>query len=272
ESLYARVDWSPNVHVFVHDRLEPTTLADGLTLWGAAHRAPANTDGFLDRFAVDRSGVHLALFHGSERNWLAQQGSGKKAHAPFDSEQIERAGLHHAFLGHYHRPRDAARHTYPGNPDPLMFGEEGERGVVIATVAPDGSVQRERRRVTTSLFHDVEIDVSGCHSLQDVRDRVAECLRGLSGCARLTLNGELSPDVDLSLPSIVEAASWMDEVVPVLGAVRSGYDFRALADEPTVRGEFVREVTAAQLPDDVRRRVLIAGLRALDGRDDLEVL
>jgi DNA repair protein SbcD/Mre11 len=107
ESLYARLEWPSNVHVFREDRLEPVELEDGLTLWGAAHRAPANTDGFLDGFRVARGGVNVALFHGSERSRLVFEHEAKMPHAPFLGEQISEAGLSHAFCGHYHTPADA---------------------------------------------------------------------------------------------------------------------------------------------------------------------
>ena len=44
-------------------------------------------------------------------------------------------------------------------------------------------------------------------------------------------------------------------------------------DEQTIRGQFVRDVLSSdELDQDKRRRVLVTGLRALDGRgDDLEV-
>lgn len=64
----------------------------------------------------------------------------KQPHAPFRAEQIETSGLHFAFLGHYHAPRDKKHFTYPGNPEPLTFGETGQRGVVIATIGADGHV------------------------------------------------------------------------------------------------------------------------------------
>ena len=49
-------------------------------------------------------------------------------------------------------------------------------------------------------------------------------------------------------------------------------DLEALAEDPTVRGQFVRTVTGdPTLDDDVRRRVIVTGLRALDGRSDLGV-
>ena len=150
QSLYALVDWSENVHIFREAPLRSVRLSDRLTLWGAAHLTPANTGNFLDGFRVEGSGVHIALFHGAERSWFNAQGEGKEPHAPFDATQIEASGLSHAFLGHYHRPKDAESHTYPGNPDPLAFGEDGERGAVVATISEDGQIKRQRHSVAVS--------------------------------------------------------------------------------------------------------------------------
>ena len=154
QSLYATQEWSCNVHIFKEPRFVSVPLADGVTLWGAAHCVPANTDNFLEGFVADGTGAHIALFHGSERSWFSEQGGGKKPHAPFNAEDIERSGFLHAFLGHYHRSKDAQRHTYPGNPDPLEFGEDSERGAVIATINADSSmsenaVSSPKRKFTT---------------------------------------------------------------------------------------------------------------------------
>lgn len=271
QSLYSHIKWSPNVHVFKADRLEPVTLTDGLTLWGAAHRAPANTNGFLDGFRVDRGGIHIALFHGSERGSFILQGQGKAPHAPFDVDQLRVSGVHHAFVGHYHNPQDAEGFTYPGNPDPLSFGETGEHAAVIATVDHIGAVDRRRYAVAQSQVHDLTVDVTGCTSSQDVRDRVAGSLAALTGVARVTLEGELAPQVELRRQDLSSAAPRLDAVVVRVGSMHAGYDFGEVSGEATVRGQFVREVRASDLTDDLKRRVLITGLRALSGRKDLEV-
>ena len=276
ESLYHRVSWASHVSVFTENRLRPIELAEGLTLWGAAHRAPANTDGFLDQFCVDRGGVNLALFHGSERGSFTFEDDAKKPHAPFDATAIPAAGLHHAFVGHYHRPCDGEHHTYPGNPDPLTFGETGERGAVVVEVLDDGSIHRRRHRVAQSEMHDVAVDVSGCASRQDVRQRVKEALAGRGGLVRVTLHGELDPDVDLHLATDLTAASLgVADRVPAIvvrrGSLRAAYDIDAIKAEQTVRGQFVRDVLDAGLDPEETRRVITTGLRALDGRDDLEV-
>lgn len=274
-SLYRQVQWSPNVTLYEEDRLLPLTMEDGFTLWGAAHRAPANTDGFLAGFRVDRSGVNVALFHGSEQGSLRFEDSGKRPHAPFDAADIPASGLHHAFVGHYHRPQEGTYHTYPGNPDPLAFGEDGVRGAVVADIDENGVVTREWRVVAVTTAHDVEVDVTGCTSVDEIRDRARAVLGGLEGVARLTLVGELSPDVDLE-PSADLAADALDlggiEALQVrAGRLQPAYDLSTISEEETVRGQFVRDVLAAGLDDEERSRVIAVGLRALAGRSDLEV-
>ena len=267
-SVYRQSSFTDNVHLFATNRLAPVTLAEGLTLWGAAHLAPAGTAGLLDGFRVDRGGVHLALFHGSEQGGLAFQEVGKADHAPFTDAQVPAAGLHHALVGHFHTPRDAPHHTYPGNPEPLSFGESGERGAVLITVGPDGSVNRQRHAVATGRLSDLEVDLTGVAHGHEVRERVAAAVRGLPAeDVRVTVRGEVAPEVDVRLDDIRDLAA-----VVRLGQVTVDYDIDVLAEENTVRGQFVRDVRAAELTDDVRRRVLITGLRALDGRrQELEV-
>jgi len=266
KSLYQQVAWSSNVHVFTEDRLVPEELADGVTLWGAAHLAPTTTEGFLDGFAVQRGGVNLALFHGSEVAPPAGQESGKAPHAPFSARQLEASRLDHAFLGHFHVPRHAERHTYPGNPDPLTFGEHGPRGAVLCTVHEDGRVDRVRHDVSTSRVHDVAVDVTGAASTDGVRERVAAAVADLKGVVRVSLHGDVPPDVD-PIPNDLETAAPHLDALVARCSVGAAEDPAALAGESTVRGRFVRDVRADPgLDDDTRRRVLVTGLRALDGR------
>jgi exonuclease SbcD len=275
-SLYSQERWSPNVSIFRVGALQPVTLADGLTLWGAAHGAPAGTAGFLDAFRPDRGGIHLALFHGSEHGRFAFVGEGKSPHAPFTQEQVQDSGLSHAFVGHYHTPVDADFFTYPGNPDPLTFGETdpgaGPRGAVLAEVHEDGTITRERHLVAHSEVHDLSVDLSGCVSNQEVRDRVQQALSGLGGWARVTLQGEVASEVDVQPTFPRDVAPHLEALVTRVGDVRTAYDTAAIAGEQTVRGQFVRDVLESELPEDERRRVLVTGLRALAGRHDLEVV
>jgi DNA repair exonuclease SbcCD nuclease subunit len=270
-SPYLQARWPSNVHVFSSDRLTPVTLADGMTLWGAAHRAPANTDDFFAGFRLDRGGVHLVVAHASERSVLPWQESGKEPHAPFDAAEIAAAGIQHAFLGHYHLPRDAERHTYPGNPDPLDFGETGERGAVLASIADDGTVTRRRVAVAVSPVHDLTITLDGAAHADEVARAVQAGLAGLRGSVRVTLNGEVAPTLELDLRDLERLGEGLDGLVLRVASLGTSYDLDAIAGEQTVRGQFVSAARAIG-DSELRRRVTLTGLRALAGRRDLEVV
>lgn len=280
ESIYAKEQWSSNVHVFTRDHLEPVSLADGLTLWGAAHCAPANTGGFLKEFRAQGDGLQIALFHGSEESFLPQQESGKRPHAPFRSDQIKETRLAHAFVGHFHQPRDADLYTYAGNPSPLGFGESGARGAVIVELSSEGTLARTRHSMACSAFHDLDLDVSGALTLEDLQERLRAAIdpawtEDVNGptVVRASLRGEIHQDMDVRGDDLASAVTGVDALLVDLAGLRPAYDIEAIKEQPTVRGQFVRDVLASEeLEESQKQRVLLVGLRALDGRSDLEVI
>jgi hypothetical protein len=105
-----------------------------------------------------------------------------------------------------------------------------------------------------------------------IRERVAQALAPLTGTVRATVWGEVGPHIDLRIDELSDLAPHLDGLVLRRGPIEVTYDLSGLAEERTVRGQFVRDVRdAADLTDDQRRRVLFTGLRAFDGRRDLEV-
>jgi DNA repair exonuclease SbcCD nuclease subunit len=271
-SIYATARWSPNVHIFASDCLEPFELRSGVVIWGAAHRAPANTDDFLHDFNARSSGLNLGLFHASERSSFLQEPAGKEPHAAFSAYEITAAGLAHALLGHIHTPVDGADYTYPGNPEPLSFGEYGERGAVLLDFAQDGVFTRRRIRVAQSALEVVDVDVSGSTSSQDVCDRIAETLGVRTGIVRVYLRGEVEPSLSLDVEVLRYATKDVKFAQFDTHEMRTAYNLDAIGAEKTVRGQFVCDVIEAALDEAERQRVLVTGLRALAGRSDLEVL
>jgi hypothetical protein len=136
---------------------------------------------------------------------------------------------------------------------------------VLVAVEVDGTVQRTRYDVAGGRVYEIRVDVTGATRAADVRDRVAAAVADRHGVVRVTLHGALAPVVDLT--DLDGIGSHLDGVVLREGALEVAADLDALAAERTVRGQFVRDVRAdPALDEDTRRRVLRAGLRALDGR------
>ena len=277
-SLYRAASWSENVYVFESAAFTPWDGIDGIRIWGFAHQQPAGTGNPLERFEVSGEALHLGLFHGSENSdwtWACRNDERKQSHAPFTVEQIQASGLAHCVVGHYHEPVEGDWHTYCGAPAALSFGESGRGGAYELEFDERGQLtKRERHRVSRLEVHgDLRVDISGCDDLGAVEQKLAEVLAPQSGIGRVTLEGELSPTVDLDLGVLEQQKGPLQHLSVRLGQIRPVYDFDEIASEASVRGEFLKAVRDdEELDGETKRRVLLTGLRALDGRADLEVV
>jgi hypothetical protein len=181
-------------------------------------------------------------------------------------------------VGHYHQARDTALLTYPGNLEHLAFGECGERGLVIATVAADGSVTSHWHVLARVGMYDVTVDANGCATVDEVRGRLEARLAELPQgapvrAARVTVTGQAAGPLHVSREDLMTVPHSLDKLVIQRFELRAADDLEQIATEPTVRGAFVRMVReAAHLDADDRELVLTAGLRALSGRGDLQVV
>jgi hypothetical protein len=84
------------------------------------------------------------------------------------------------------------------------------------------------------------------------------------------LIGEVAPELDVNLKELSEAGYAIDLSLRT-GKLHHKWDLPTLSKEPTVRGQFVRDVLEEKMDPEKRTRILEAGLRALEGRPVLEV-
>ncbi|MBV8446245.1 MAG: metallophosphoesterase, partial [Candidatus Dormibacteraeota bacterium] len=252
-SLYRRAAWPDNVHIFSGSRLEPLELADGLTLWGLAHREPVwQGDPLGGTPPPEDSGVHLALFHGAE---LGSRPDGKGIHGPFVAEAIRGMGFAAALCGHYHRRRldPALGLLYPGSPEPLRIDETGDRGPVLVTVESDGAVTMEALSLNRWQAHCLDCDVEGAGSADTVLDRIeAAAVIVLDGdlersLLRIDCTGELDPA--LSLDTATMEAVLRERLgvaaVGVRDLTQPSLDLDEAEAEHSARGAFLRATRAA---------------------------
>jgi len=265
-STYARQAWPPNVHVFRTRTLTAVELK-GLRIFGAAHVQPRGTPDLLTGVRVPEGTPAVALFHGAEVGQLQFEEAGKGEHAPFAEVEIEQAGFAYALCGHYHRPRVTPHLCYPGNPEPLAFGETGTAGAALIDLASRPPAVT-MHRVATFAAADVTVDVSGCTHRDAVLDRVRRALpAGDRIAVRVHCQGELLPTVAVTGRQLEQQLE-SDHCIQVDWAVRPQLDLAVLLHAPDVRGEFVRGLHDRPDRDGpLVQRALLAGLRALAGED-----
>ena len=266
-SLYATLAWPENVTVFTSPSFTPVAVA-GVRIFGAAHRQPKGTQDLLYGMRASRGDKAIALFHGSERGQMPLQESGKEDHAPFSEEQLGRAGFAFALLGHFHTPRRTQRLVYPGNPEPLTFGEVGERGPVLVDLEPSRPTV-EWRRVATFTLEEREVDVSGCAHSDALVERLEEAIpEGPDRGVRLRVVGDLAPGIRIGTADLLDRLRRGDRCVELVMDARPALDLDSLSQAPDARGQFVRALMARpDFESDLVQAALAAGLDALRGEE-----
>lgn len=265
---YTVYEWPENVTIFQTDTFSPVELVNGVTVWGVAHTEAHRARSFLDRVVIDRGGVNLALLHAAETVGRDREPYADPC-AAFDEGAIERAGFDHALVGHYRETYLGWMHTYPGAPIAHDFGGSPTGNVVLLSLEEDGSMQREIIPISSKGLYDLTVDLTGSSSKRDVLRRIHASLHDVTGVIKVTLTGRLEPEVIVSREDVDALTSSARSVI-VDWSVSVGLDDQIRVEDPTVRGQFIRDVVASGLPSDRQERVMLVGLRALAGSSQLE--
>jgi DNA repair exonuclease SbcCD nuclease subunit len=258
-SLYQRGRWPENVNIFISNRLTERPLAKNLSLWSAGHLSPSERQNFLQNFQLPAPTgsprFPILLLHAT---LLASSTPNDSTHAPLALEDIRRAGFPLALLGHYHTPQIArANNTvaiYPGSPEPLGFDEPGPKGLSsqhgVAWIQLEGNQPPQIEMIPLAVlrFETIDVAVDDCAHRDQLFDKIIALknARDFSkDFVRLRLVGQAQASLFLDLPVITQRVQSHFAFVRIENLTRPSDDLQQLAQEPTVRGAFVREMMAA---------------------------
>jgi len=265
----------PNLTLFLDALLdEPITLSLGtgansppVNFYGIAHAVgPAGPALESMRRRETLPGLHVGLLHCSlkgDPSWELHQHD-----LPVSPEDLDALGLDYVAMGHYHRQQvvDVGSRTvaaYCGSPEGTKMTETGTRTVNIVELTPmdndRAQVSVSIRPVNTREIVDTDIDCGlvmsrasdGVDSEADAIERIVNAVRQQLGgrelaeiILRLRLTGVVSePLAPEQLEARLRTECAYAEVLDKTNWV-TGADAQALAREDTLRGHFLREITA----------------------------
>ncbi len=270
---YPRTEWPENVFVF--SSATPTERKfDGGSVWGVSWTGERLDASFLDSFEAPGGQPHILLIHGTGQpiEYLAE----KSNHCPFSPGAVRDAGFDLCLAGHIHSASYRDGVVYPGSPEPLGWSETGDHCIAIVDIGRE--IEVDLIDVNDHRYDYLEVDCTGCDSSAAITERLAAALPGTdTECLhlRVELSGEIDAGCEVNPVLFAEGAGAPFAELVVVDSTTPAYDLDHLAGQETVKGIFVRELTArieAAADEGERERLelaLIAGLRALDGREDV---
>jgi hypothetical protein len=224
-------------------------------------------------------------------------------YAPLARADLAATGIAGWMLGHIHAPRreePAGRPflTYPGSPQALDPGERGVHGAVRLDIVDGRCGPLRVLPLSTVRYEELEVDVTGAETIEDVHGRVIEAtgtaataaareggdaLAAMSLRLRLTgrtpVAGRLGPDLGVQLSELDRSVAGVRVTIDrTVHAVRPVIDLAEYVDAPTPPGRLARLLVdldrvpgpgagAEAGPDELRpetRRVLDEARRRME--------
>ena len=272
-SVYARLDFPENVHIFKENSISCVELEElKARVFGAA---------FTDR----RSRSLLEGFHAERREgWFnvmslhGEVGVRDSSYNPISLKQLEESGMDYVALGHVHSGSGLKKvgstwYSWPGCPEGRGFDETGEKSISIITLSEDGSCNLESRIISERRYEIMKVDISGADPLLAIHTQLPDDT--VRDIYRIILCGEteLAPDLG-RLERNLEELFFHLQLKDETRLRRSVWE---KAGEDTLRGLFLSGLLSRfDKAEDEESRLLIEqaarwGLAALDNMEEVVV-
>jgi exonuclease SbcD len=127
KSLYTRVEWTSNVTIFDGEGINKKEFGDLNTViygysWDTVEIRTNNLFNGLEN-KLDNTKNNILVLHGDISN--------NSSYLPLNLQELNNLNMDYIALGHIHKPQIISEKiAYSGCPEPLDFGELGERGII----------------------------------------------------------------------------------------------------------------------------------------------
>lgn len=187
---------------------------------------------------------NIVMIHGSLDMDFTNQ-----SYKPVSSKELEVLGYDYYALGHFHKLRDdyPLKNAFnPGSPEPLGFDEKGFHGAFVVNMEMDQSktsIRVEKFDTAIRSYHDKNLDITGCKTLEEVKMRVIgllERLRPDRDLIRITLIGRTDLSLETDILTEFFSEDWF--YLQIYNETQKDFDLEEIEKDPSLKGAFVREV------------------------------
>ena len=212
---------------------------------------------------LDQDNHNIVMLHGQAGDSF---GEGRVSIPRLKNKNIDYLALGHLHEQGRARIDERGISVYSGCLEGRGFDELGEKGFMVY------DTDTKEVAFVPFAYRTIEersIDISGAHDGYEAAQKIKNVIQiDKKNLLRLNLTGEID-FVDENLAEDVEKyVSDICYFVSVKDSTRLKVDYSSFKDSLSLKGEFVRLVSAADLSDSDRQKILDLGIRALSGQEE----
>lgn len=256
-SVYKQLQTPENVYLLFSDNLNYIEFHDLKTrVYGIGWMESSYTEVIIDSANLDDNLNNILVLHGNLINK-------EKEYMYFDKDSLLSNGFDYIALGHIHSYIDLADNmAYSGSPEPLDFGEQGDKGFVLINLTKGKCIKEfipfSKRKfiANTFTFNSVNDEESLIHYLLDIKNDVDFFRIYLDGI----ISDELSYKLDYILKSLTDNFYYIEFINNTF--VESHKDF--MKHDPYLI-EFSKYINNLNIDNELKEMALKKGLSMIIG-------
>ena len=259
-SPYRAIDWHSNVHIFETSMssiyLENINTQVWSFSWSEKWMSPFSIDPSM---SLDSHRINLLMLHGDVYQ--------KNNYHYIDKDELGCMSFDYIALGHIHKA-DFITPTmaYPGSLEPQDFSEVGDHGFIEGEIS-DGLCKAQFIPFSKRSFRTIKVAISGGMSFEAIVEKLHKALSEVASkdFIRLVIEGDIDPDVDLSIEEIKTRLAHNFYYVEVKNETQLDLDINQLAKDykETLIGKYIEAMLELDSEDSVVTEALYKGLRLL---------
>lgn len=221
---------------------------------------------------LDHSYYNIVTMHGQLTNYKS-----KGQAETISLDDLKNKNIDYLALGHVHgfkmeRLDNRGVYCYPGCLEGRGFDECGAKGFVVL------DIDVETRTATTEFvpfgfrtFYTVPVNVTGIQSSQEAAHRMEEAIGAenipSTSLVKFVLEGEVDVECELETDYLEEQFADYFYFVKVYDETRLSVNYKDYELDASLKGEFVRLVSASELSEEGKALVIRTGILALQGEE-----
>lgn len=238
----------------------------GLELTGANSLTAYNS------LVLDHGDYNIVMMHGQLADYQS------KDHTEVISlDSLKNKNIDYLALGHVHERKlerldNRGIWCYPGCLEGRGFDECGEKGFVLLDIDPDrGESKLEFVPIASRNLYTLEVDVTGIGTTQEAAVRMEEAITGSGysskSLVKFVLTGEVDVECELDTDFLEEQFLDYFYFEKVYDRTRLMVNYSDYEKDASLKGEFVRMVSASDLSEEEKSKVIRMGILALAGEE-----
>lgn len=261
KSLYNRIEWTDNVTIFNENGIQRKDFPElNTSIYGYSWDSMEINQHELFRGlndSIDEDRNNILVLHGDLGD--------KSNYLPLNIKELKELKMDYIALGHIHKPEIIEKNiAYCGCPEPLDFGEIGERGIIKGKIK-DKKLEIKLMPFSKRTFHEVEISLNEEMGYPDILKEIQNIKIGNKKMDfyRLILQGFIQKDI--SIKDIEKDLYSEFYHIEIKDNTILDYDLERLEmdNRDNIIGAFINSMKEKNLTNPIIKDALYLGLEAL---------